>query len=103
MKENEILNNVLAEFLNITENKNNAEEAIISYDEFYEFVENNDQLKEYMYEFFYKLLDDYVSFKFYHRPIPALADDEAYMKKYKQETLNQGRTFFNFGGIRGAE
>lgn len=102
MNNNEILTDVIKEFMDIVDSKKSAaEDAVENYDEFYEFVENNDQLKEYMYGFFYKLLDDYISFRFYHYPIPALADDENYMAKYKEDTLNTAKTFFNFGGIAG--
>lgn len=103
MKKNEILTEVIKEFLKITDtNKNNAEKAVKSYIDFYEFVEDHDDLKDSIYGFFYRLLDDYITFRFYNRPVPALEDSEQYMAEYKQNILNQANTFFNFGGIAGA-
>ena len=104
MKENEILNEVINEFLvTVDLDKDNADEAVDNYDHFCNFVDDNDQLKEYMYGFFYKLLDDYVLFRFYTTPIPALIENEDYMAEYKKSILQQARTFFDFGGLNGAK
>ena len=100
MTENEILKDIIKEFLETVDfDKDNANDAVENFDHFCNFVDDNEQLKEYMYGFFYKLLDDYVLFKFYTSPIPALITNEDYMAKYKQSVLQQASTFFNFGGL----
>lgn len=102
MQENEILSAVLKEFLDATDfDCNKAEKAVENFDDFYEFVENNEGLKQEMYGFFYKMLDDYILFRFYNSPIPALITNQDYMEKYKTSVMDQARTFFNFGGIKG--
>lgn len=100
MKENEILKEVIKEFLKAVDRDcDNAEKAVESYDDFYEFIEDHEDLKEKMYGFFYKMLDNYVLFKFYTSPIPALVENKEYMDKYKNDVMETARTFFNFGGI----
>ena len=102
MRTNEILTEVLKNFLQATDkNCKNAEKALVSYTDFYEFVEDHEDLKDAMYGFFYQMLDDYVLFKFYDTPIPALITDQKYMADFKRTTLEKARTFFNFGGIAG--
>ena len=102
MQENELLAKVVTEFLNATDHDcEKAEEAIKSFQHFYEFLEENDGIKEALYDFLFKMLDDYITFKFYHSPIPALADDKEYMKKFKEDVYATARTFFNFGGFPG--
>lgn len=100
MTENEILKKTVRTFLNAVElNRENADKAVESYDDFCEFVENNEELKENMYGFFYKLLDEYVRFRFYTEPIPVLTDNEDYMARYRAGVLKTAKTFFNFGGF----
>ena len=101
MTENEILKETLKTFLEAVEyDCAKAEKAVASYEGFCEFVENNEALQENMYGFFYKMLDNYVLFKFYTSPIPALITNEEYMDKYREGVLNTAKTFFNFGGIK---
>ena len=100
MTENEILKEVIKEFIKIVGNdKDTAEIAIENFDDFRDFIEDHDDLKEKMYGFFYKLLDDYVLFKFYTSPIPALVENKEYMDKYAKDVLLTAQTFFNFGGL----
>lgn len=100
MTENEILKEVVKEFLTATDtNCKKAEDAVQNYDEFFDFVENHIHLKDAMYGFFYKMLDDYILFKFYTSPIPALEDSKEYMEKYKAGVKKTAQTFFNFGGF----
>lgn len=100
MKENDILKEVLQEFLTATDdNCKKAEDAVQNYNEFFDFVENHIHLKDAMYGFFYKMLDEYIKFKFYTEPIPALADNKEYMSRYRKEVLEKSKTFFNFGGF----
>lgn len=100
MQENEILRSVIKEFLSAVDyNCDKAERAVIDFNDFYEFIEHNEGLKQEMYTFFQKMLDDYIGFKFYTEPIPALITNKKYMKDYKKGVLETARTFFNFGGI----
>lgn len=101
MKENEILKETLKTFLKAVDyDCAKAEKAVASYEDFCEFVENNEALQENMYGFFYKMLDSYVGFRFYTEPIPALVDNKEYMDRYKENVMNTAKTFFNFGGIK---
>lgn len=101
MTENEILNEVLRSFMEIVEHdKSKAMEKTLSFSEFYEFAENNEDFKQTMYGFFYKMLDEYITFRFYTEPIPALVDNKDYMEKYKKDVMETAKTFFNFGGIK---
>lgn len=100
MEENEILTQVIDKFNEATEyRKSKAKDAVSSYAEFFDFVEKHDDLKDNIYGFFYKLLDDYISYKYYTMPIPALADNKEYMENYRKQVIEQANTFFNFGGI----
>lgn len=102
MQENEILTSVIKEFMKATDyDCDKAEKAVANFADFYEFIENNENLKQEMYGFFYKMLDSYVTFRFYDTPVPALTTNETYMADYKSATLEKARTFFNFGGIEG--
>ena len=98
--EKDYLREVIKLFLEATEsNVDNAEKAVSSYSDFYDFVEEHGKLQDAMYEFFHKFLDNYVLFKFYTSPIPALVENEDYMNEYRQGVLKQAKNFFNFGGI----
>jgi hypothetical protein len=100
MQENKILTEAICEFLKATDKDcERAENVVSSFLRFYEFVEDNENLKDVMYEFFYKLFDDFILFKFYTSPIPALEDSETYMEKYRADVQKQADTFFNFGGF----
>lgn len=68
---------------------------------FFEFVEDNEDLKfDIIYEFFFQLLNKWIGFKFYNDPIPALEDDPEYMENRKKALLEEADRFFNFGGLR---
>lgn len=102
MTENECLKEVLKEFLkSINYDKEFAENYINNYTEFYDFVEDHEDLKENMYKFFYKMLDNYVLFRFYTEPIPALIENEDYMRKFKRDVRKKAYKFFNYGGLMG--
>lgn len=102
MTENECLKEVLKEFLKITETDcKNAEEVTKDYTIFFNFVEDNIHLKDAMYTFFYTMLKNYIIYRFYTEPIPALIDDAEYMRKFKRDTLKKAYKFFNYGGLIG--
>lgn len=104
MEENEILTKSLIEFYDINDgDKNKMENAVECYENFYDFIEDNPKLKDKLYGFFYKLFDDFVTFKFYDKPIPALIENKEYMKDYQQKTKQTASTFFNFGGMTGVK
>ena len=100
MTENECLKEVLREFLKITEtNCKNAEEFTTNYTTFFDFVEENEHLKDAMYNFFYTMLNNYIIFRFYTEPIPALIENKEYMRKFKRNIFKQADNFFNYGGF----
>ena len=101
MTENEILKETLKTFLEAVDyDCAKAEKAVASYEDFCEFIENNEALQENMYGFFYKMLDSYVEFRFYTEPIPALIENNEYMETYKKDVMKTAKTFFDFGGIK---
>lgn len=102
MTENECLKEVLKEFLKITETDCKiAEEFTQDYITFFYFIEDNIHLKDTMYNFFYTMLKNYIIYRFYTEPIPALIDDKEYMRKFKRNALKKAYKFFNYGGIIG--
>lgn len=102
MTENECLKEVIKEFLKVTEaDCKIAEEFTQNYTMFFNFIEDNIHLKDAMYNFFYTMLNNYIIFRFYTEPIPALIENKDYMRKYKRDTFKKAYKFFNYGSIIG--
>lgn len=102
MTENECLKEVIKDFLKIIKSDcKNAEEFTQNYTMFFNFVEDNIHLKDAIYNFFYIMLKNYIIFKFYTEPIPALVENKDYMRKFKRDILKKAYKFFNYGGIIG--
>ena len=74
-------------------------EKLLDKETFDLFIEDNEDLRDLMYEAFRTLLDKYVSFRFYNDPIPALTMSPKYMEKRKQKIESEATNFFNFGGF----
>ena len=100
MTENECLKDVIKEFLKLTETDcKTAEEFTENYTIFFNFVEENIHIKDAMYTFFFIMLQNYIIYRFYTEPMPALIDDEEYMRKFKRDTFKKAYKFFNYGGL----
>lgn len=80
--------------------KDKIEDIVEDSESFYNYIEEHDDLKEKMYEFFRNLFDEYDSYRFYNNPIPALIYDNDYMERRKKEIKDEADNFFNFGGIK---
>lgn len=97
------MNKILTDFLLKVCDKHDWQkediENLLNKEDFEQFIEDNEDLKDLMYEAFRTLLDKYVSFRFYNEPIPALIISPKYMEKRKQKIENEATNFFNFGGI----
>lgn len=66
---------------------------------FYDYLDEHEDLKDKMFEFFQTLLDDYSFYRFHNEPIPALIDSEHYMSERKKGIEEEAENFFNFGPL----